>query len=180
MAFLFDFKSFLNANIQYSFIRYVQLSDNEVAGYKARELKTIHIDSEGDYIKIQVHKCHINPLNLYNQVGVVAVNFLGEVIETEYIIRMMGDDLRLRYGIDDIGETVSGMDIVKGLINRTQPVENEMDDLNAVFAKDEEIRNMLRAVDKAKEDAISDERYTQAKSLKTLHDLLTKVLVKFE
>lgn len=63
-------KLFLNA-IRYcffSFCRYIELSDNEKTEYKARELKSVHVDAIGQYVKLLVHKNHVNKLNLYNQV----------------------------------------------------------------------------------------------------------------
>ena len=49
--------------------RYVTLDDNERTKYSARELKSVHMDVFGEFIKIVPDKCHINALNLYNQVG---------------------------------------------------------------------------------------------------------------
>lgn len=49
-------------------IRYVSLSDNEKTGYKARELKSVHVDAIGLYLKLNIHKNHINKYNIYNQV----------------------------------------------------------------------------------------------------------------
>ena len=48
---------------------YVALSDNEKTSYKARELKSVHVDAVGIFVKFVVHKNHINKHNLYNQVA---------------------------------------------------------------------------------------------------------------
>lgn len=52
-----------------SFCRYVSLSDNEKTGYKARELKSVHVDAVGHFLKLNIHKNHVNKHNLYNQVS---------------------------------------------------------------------------------------------------------------
>ena len=52
--------------------RYVSLSDNEKTGYKARELKSVHVDAIGLYLKLNIHKNHINKYNIYNQVRVLS------------------------------------------------------------------------------------------------------------
>ena len=48
--------------------RCVSLSDNENTGFKARELKSGHVDAIGTYLRITFHKNHINRYNKYNQV----------------------------------------------------------------------------------------------------------------
>ena len=47
---------------------YVALSDNDKTGFGARELKSVHVDAVGHFIKFVIHKNHINRLNVYNQV----------------------------------------------------------------------------------------------------------------
>ena len=49
--------------------RYVALSDNEKTGYKARELKSVHVDAVGTFVKFVIHKNHVNRQNMYNQVS---------------------------------------------------------------------------------------------------------------
>ena len=61
------------------FFRYVSLSDNEKTGFMARELKSVHVDALGTYLRMNIHKNHINKHNLYNQVGIVAINIIGDV-----------------------------------------------------------------------------------------------------
>lgn len=48
--------------------RYVTMSDNEKTSFKARELKSVHIDAVGQYLRLVLHKNYINKFNLYNQV----------------------------------------------------------------------------------------------------------------
>jgi centrosomal protein CEP104 len=48
---------------------YLMLDPNIKTQYKARELKTVHLDCVGQYLKILLHKCHINENNIYSQVN---------------------------------------------------------------------------------------------------------------
>ena len=48
--------------------RYVSLSDNEKTQFKARELKSVHVDAVGRYVKFVIHTNFINKHNHYNQV----------------------------------------------------------------------------------------------------------------
>ena len=44
------------------------MSFNERTDFKARELKSVHVDAEGSFLKLVIHKNFVNRLNLYNQV----------------------------------------------------------------------------------------------------------------
>ena len=61
----------------------MSLSDNEKTGFKARELKSVHVDAIGVYLKLVIHKNHINKHNLYNQVGIIAVNVIGDGLNAD-------------------------------------------------------------------------------------------------
>lgn len=54
---------------KYTRLGYVELSSNERTDLKARELKSVHVDAEGSFLKFVVHKNFVNKLNLYNQVN---------------------------------------------------------------------------------------------------------------
>eukprot|EP00727_Mastigamoeba_balamuthi_P010038 m51a1_g5657 hypothetical protein (877) ;mRNA; f:885861-891212 len=54
------------------------LSPNEKTGFKARELKSVHIEQQALFVKIVLHKCYQNQPNVYSQVGVVAISLFGE------------------------------------------------------------------------------------------------------
>ena len=59
----------------------MSLSDNEKTGFKARELKSVQVDAMGSFLKLTIHKNHINKYNLYNTVGLIAVNVIGDPVK---------------------------------------------------------------------------------------------------
>ncbi|CAI5741337.1 unnamed protein product [Peronospora destructor] len=63
----------------FSRVGFLTLQDNTESNYKARELKTVHVDYEMTLLKLQIHSCHVNKHNLYRQVGIMAVTVCGKV-----------------------------------------------------------------------------------------------------
>ena len=49
---------------------------------QARELKSVYFQASGNFLKLLLHRCHVNTVNLFNQVGVVAVNVIGALGES--------------------------------------------------------------------------------------------------
>lgn len=47
---------------------YLSLNSNERSKYQARELKSVYVNAPGQYLRMLVHKCYINEVNLFNQV----------------------------------------------------------------------------------------------------------------
>lgn len=61
---------------------YLSLDSNERSNYTARELKSVYVDAKCFYLKVGFHKCHVNKNNIFNQVGLIALNCLGESIDS--------------------------------------------------------------------------------------------------
>ena len=53
---------------------------NVGTSYSARELKSVHVRVPCLLLRLVVHKCHSNGHNTANQVGLVAINILGEAL----------------------------------------------------------------------------------------------------
>lgn len=70
------------------FSRYVTLSDNAKTNFLARELKSVHVDAVGKFVKLVIHKNYINRHNLYNQ---VCFTFSFQI----HPIALFQDDLRI-------------------------------------------------------------------------------------
>ena len=89
-------------NIEFKKLGYVQMQDNSDNNFKVRELKSIHVDAEGTHLKILIHKCHINSLNLYNQTGIIAINVLGQVIDSDFIVKTITETRGIAYGVNSL------------------------------------------------------------------------------
>lgn len=53
---------------QFRRLGYLSLNSNEESNYAARELKSVYVDAPGQYLRMLIHKCHINNMNAFNQV----------------------------------------------------------------------------------------------------------------
>ncbi|XP_053379398.1 centrosomal protein of 104 kDa-like isoform X2 [Mercenaria mercenaria] len=154
-------------NARYTRLGYVSLSDNEKTGFKARELKSVTVDAVGVFLKLNIHKNHINKYNLYNQVGLVAINVIGD---------------HIRKGLEDVDD----LDIygeqrklledpnAEGLYNRPDYI-SPLDDLAFDMYQDPEIAQIIRKLEKKKQEAVLQERYEYAKKLKHTIGELQKV-----
>lgn len=67
-------------NVRYIRLGYISLSTNEKTNFRARELKSVQVDATGYFLKLNLHKNYINRHNLYNQVGIVAINVIGDEV----------------------------------------------------------------------------------------------------
>jgi len=47
---------------------YLNLNSNINSKYQARELKSVYVNHVGRFVRMLVHRCHINKYNLFNQV----------------------------------------------------------------------------------------------------------------
>ena len=65
------------SEFMYENIGFIKLSSNTESNYKARELRKIYININAEYIKLKIHRNYINNLNMFCQVGIVYLEFLG-------------------------------------------------------------------------------------------------------
>ncbi|XP_035829419.1 centrosomal protein of 104 kDa [Aplysia californica] len=151
---------------RYARLGYVSLSDNEKTGFKARELKSVHVDAVGHYLKLNIHKNHVNKHNLYNQVGLIAINVIGDELHKPFDI--VDPDVFLG------DERVDSDPAIEGLYNKPDYI-SPLDDLAFDMYQDPEIAQIIRRLERKKQEAVLQERYDYAKRLKTAISELQKV-----
>ncbi|KAJ3209894.1 hypothetical protein HDU67_005837 [Dinochytrium kinnereticum] len=138
-------------------VEFTRLGDNAKSNFLARELKSIHIDAEGDYVKIQAHKNYINTLNLYNQWLLVVLDPL-----------LPDPEWQPPHNNQNAG--------LWGSVN--QPPEEKaalsVKDLAFSIYHDDDIAKLIEMVLASKEAAVKDENYPLAKALKALYQLSKK------
>lgn len=67
-------------NAQFKRLGYLSLDCNERSQFQARELKSVYVDVSAQFLRIVLHKCHVNRHNIVNQVGLIALHCSGEVL----------------------------------------------------------------------------------------------------
>lgn len=65
---------------QFKRLGYLSLDSNERSQFQARELKSVYVDVSAQFLKVVLHKCHVNRYNIVNQVGLIALHASGEVL----------------------------------------------------------------------------------------------------
>ncbi|RUS82487.1 hypothetical protein EGW08_009750, partial [Elysia chlorotica] len=153
-------------NARYARLGYVSLSDNEKTGFKARELKSVHVDAVGHFLKLNIHKNHVNKHNLYNQVGIIAINIIGDELRKPY--DLSEPDVL----IDD--DRIEKDPALESLFNKPDFI-SPLDDLAFDMYQDPEIAQIIRRLERKKQEAVLEERYDYAKKLKAAITELQKV-----
>lgn len=125
---------------------YLSLDSNERSNYNARELKTVFVDYVGKFLKLLINENHANKLNIYNQVGIIAVSVLGDEVEQE-------------------AKSVS-KHVPRG--PGAGAKSNPYNDLSVDLILDPHTANKLRQLADAKNKAVEVEDYVTAKAIKAV------------
>ncbi|KAJ3023154.1 hypothetical protein HKX48_004095 [Thoreauomyces humboldtii] len=162
------------SSVTFEHLGFVSLNDGVEVAFKARELKSIHIDAEGDYLKIVVHKCWVNNLNLYNQIGLVAVSMFGERCRTLYESDFENFQQQSLLGLDQLSEIVPDVPhdnanaALWGLINESATERRMPVGQSLAFGVgiDNALADLVAAVIMAKDQAVEGkDAYSQNSSL---------------
>ncbi|CAF1135943.1 unnamed protein product [Adineta steineri] len=140
-------------NARYTNLGFIELSTNELTDFKARELKSIHVDVDGLFLKIVLHKNHNNRYNVHNQVSLIAINLLGDDIDK---LREIHDNQ---------------IDLIP---NRSDQI-SIVDDLAFAMFQDPEIAAIIRNLDKKKQEYVQTEKFDQARKFKQAIQELLKI-----
>ncbi|XP_041801868.1 centrosomal protein of 104 kDa [Chelmon rostratus] len=150
---------------------YVPLSDNEKTGFKARELKSVHVDAIGTYLRITFHKNHINRYNHYSQVALVAINVLGDSLDGNAFHTIPSREQLIEHYLNST-QLEASMDMTfMGKCESFCP----LDDLAFDMYQDPEVAYIIRLLDQKKQDMVRQEKFEQAKNLKQAIADLQKV-----
>jgi centrosomal protein CEP104 len=69
-------------SLSFEKLGYIRLDTNSKTNYKAREFRKIYIDTHCYYLKLLLNKNYVNKYNVFNQVGLISIDFYGTPIET--------------------------------------------------------------------------------------------------
>ncbi|XP_023649234.2 centrosomal protein of 104 kDa isoform X2 [Paramormyrops kingsleyae] len=150
---------------------YVSLSDNEKTGYKARELKSVHVDAVGTHLRLTFHRNYASPHNLYNQVALIAVNVLGDAVDSDSADVFPTTDQLIEHYLNNTQQDMSLNGTYLGKHDSISP----LDDLAFHIYQDPAVAQIICRLDERKQECVQREQYGLAKTLKQAVADLQKV-----
>ncbi|XP_062283422.1 centrosomal protein of 104 kDa [Scomber scombrus] len=150
---------------------YVSLSDNEKTAFKARELKSVHVDAIGTYLRITFHRNHVNRHNHYNQVALVAINVLGDSLDGNAFNTIPSREQLIEHYLNST-QLETALDTT--FMGKCESI-SALDDLAFDMYQDPEVAHIIRLLDQKKQDMVRQEKYEKAKNLKQAIADLQKV-----
>lgn len=154
---------------------FMNLDGNERSNFHARELKTVYVDErQANFIRFIIHRPHNNNKNLFQQVGFLAINVVGEPRRIETTKSPRATQAAQSKQIEDkLSEYKMEYDLThKGVSDNglNEFVHNNMNSLT--LSMDPVSQEKLHLLMQAKADAIEIEDFDRAKTIKGLeHEL---------
>ncbi|KAF9317962.1 hypothetical protein BG003_000125 [Podila horticola] len=173
--------------LQFQKLGSISFDSNAGSNYSGRELKSINFDVEGEYLRVVIRQCHVNPLNIYHQVAILALNVLGEPLDVE----LMGESERLDFDEFEIvngpGHGVSEASMMPPMIplpeisSDANNISEAVRSLSIAEIKDHpnsyldhDVQGLVAGFVKAKLDAAKVEDFSSAKLYKTGYESILK------
>lgn len=161
--------------VKFNRLGYLSLESNEKSGFQARELKSVYVDAFSLLLKIVLHKCHVNKFNLYNQVGLIAINCMGEISKAKQSITEKDNaTFEEMMQMDEV--TLERVKALKTAKDKAIKME-DYDEAKRLKEAIERLRSMgthLAQLEERKKIAIENEDFDAAKIIKTEIDRLRK------
>ena len=66
--------------VSYNYVGFIKMDTNERFNFRTRESRKVYINSKSLFLKIQLDKNYINQYNIFNQVGLMYIDFMGEYL----------------------------------------------------------------------------------------------------
>ncbi|KAI8890922.1 hypothetical protein K501DRAFT_328095 [Backusella circina FSU 941] len=137
--------------IEFTRLGFVGLDNSD--RFQNRELKSIKVQADCEYIRLVIRGCHDNRLNVYKQVGFVGLNILG-------------------YHIDQSNQYNQSLNEIS-FDSDDQNIDQNHQDNHARIFNDPELELWIDVLSRAEEEAAQDEDYKEAKLYKELGDKLS-------
>ena len=138
----------------FDFLGFVALADNAATNYKSRELQSVSVNPrKGTHLKLRLSGPHANEFNTDKQIALIAVNVLGEELDTSIS------------AAKDNEENVEQQPTAAA--DAAEPALASMcDDLLFSMYVEETIADIIREMEERKAKAVATERFEYARKLK--------------
>ena len=169
-------------NVKYKYIGFIKMDTNERSQFRARESRKIYINTKSLFLKIELGKNFINEYNVFNQVGLMNLDFFGTYLPS------LGNNIKknqfiLKHALrkdnantipDQALEDICGQELkdLKEKMNYNIKMENYIE-CKQIKIKLDRVRmygKQIYDLENQKKLAVNNEDFDQAMELKNLVD----------
>ena len=165
------------SEFMYENIGFIKLSSNTESNYKARELRKIYININAEYIKLKIHRNYINNLNMFCQVGIVNLEFLGTKKEIKKNIIIEDNNNNNNINLNNETNNNNINDTIESLFDvcfNTDEVEEKFIDERMDKTTKDKLKELIDEMNNKKEN----EEYDVCKIIKDKIDKIRKIALK--
>ncbi len=156
-------------SLLYDKLGYVRMDNNSKTNYKAREFRKVYVETYCYYMKIVLHKNYVNKYNIFNQVSIINLEFMGSPIYIQANDLILQEQLNIDikdYEIDEI--TQEKIRIMKNVLEEC--IKNEdFDEAKKLKLNIDKIKlfgKKLLDLEYQKKQFLSNEDFDSAKIIK--------------
>ena len=149
---------------------YLALDVNERSNLTARELKTVLIeDRPARFLKLVIHRPHKNSQNLFQQVGIIAINVMGQSKDSAAMAAAAEAKAESKAPPTAAELMNSAASAISNYVHEIRTTANGMGNgMQHQFCMDAQTSRRLKYLAEAKASAILSEDYARAKDVKML------------
>lgn len=145
------------------------MDNNSKTNYKAREFRKVYVETYCYYLKLVLHKNYVNKFNIFNQVSIINLDFIGSPIYLQANDLILQEQLNFDIKDHEIDElTQEKIKIMKNLLEES--VKNEdFDEAKKLKINIDKIKlfgKKLLDLENQKKELLSVEDFDSAKIIK--------------
>jgi centrosomal protein CEP104 len=122
---------------------YIRMDTNSKTNYKAREFRKVYVDTYCLYLKLVLQKNYLNKFNVFNQIGLISIDFYGTPIAIK------NNELYLKESIKDRNLEVNEDDMDEIAQEKLKILKNQQDEALKIEDYDE-AKRIKKIIDKVK------------------------------
>ena len=168
--------------VHYKYIGFIKMDTNERSQFRARESRKVYVNTKSLFLKIELGRNYVNEYNVFNQVGLMNLDFLGIYLpplgnnleKNKFILKHAVRKDNINTISDQALEDICGPELkdLKEKMNYNIKIENYIE-CKQIKIKLEKVRmygKQIYDLENQKKMAVNNEDFDQAMDLKNLVD----------
>ena len=168
--------------VNYKYVGFIKMDTNERSNFRARESRKVYINTNALFFKIQLERNYVNRFNIFNQVGLMNLDFFGFNLKLignnernnnfiiKHAVQNENNDINCDRDLDEVcGDELNEL---KEKLNYNIKIENyaECKQIKYKLDKVRQYAKQIYDLEKQKKIAVNNEDFDAALDLKNLVD----------